>query len=234
MGVAALGAGMQVGGQIGEGYGQDQALRSMESAWQDQAAHQADADARLRALTEQLMGQVGIDKNMNAGGEAALQQQLDAVTRNTTAGAKAEFARRGKMGAEEHARASRAYDAAGANGRRLAQYLATLQAYRQGSQQTDQAGQQFAVNRGFVLNDANAWRRLSPLQQRAAGMHGAIARGMGQNLQALGQGTMQYGMSQQANGDPGTMESNIYSPGATDMRGSIYTDPNTGMQTAQS
>ncbi len=210
MGMAAVGAGAQVGGQIASGYGQHEALKDMRSAWDDQLAHQTGADAQLRALTDSLLQHVGVQQATNQAGQDALRDQLQTVARNTTAGAQKSLAKRGaKMGAEGRARTAQAYDAAGAQSQNLAQFLAAMQGMREGANQMDQSGRQFALNRGQVINNANQWRGLAPLQQQVAGQSGAFARRAGSQLQVIGQGVMANSMSRPYEGD----DSSYYYPG---------------------
>jgi hypothetical protein len=202
MGVAAVGAGMYGGGQVTSAVGQNEAMRAMRDAWGDQQGHQAAADAQLRALTQDLLSRVGIQSLEGAQATNEMRAKLDAVARNTTKGAQASLAKRGaKLGAEERARAGRAYDAAGAQSRQLAEFLSQLAGFRGGAQANDMAGRQFASDRSRIVGDARAWQSLAPLQVRAAGMRGGDLRSQGQGMQAVGQGLMYQGMSQPANGE---------------------------------
>lgn len=196
MGVAAVGAGMQAGGQISSGYGQNQALRAMGDVWDDQQRHQADADAQLRARADRLLAGVGVEQLTNQAGQTQMRTDLDAVARNTTKAASSNAKRRGKLNPEESARLSRAFSDERANSSSLADVLARLQAFRDGAQDIDMLGRQFAVDRGQITLNAREWAGLAPLQLQAAGQRGATARVAGQGMQAAGQGLMQYGMTQ--------------------------------------
>lgn len=221
MGAAALGGVAYGAGNVTSGIGQGQGLSAMRDVWNEQGQHQADADAQIRNLIEGLLTRVGVQANANEPEAAALRAKLDTVARNTTAGAKANLAKRGgRLGAEERARTGRAYTDAGNGGQRLADFLSRLQGYRQGAQNVDQAGRQFSLDRGRVVSDARDWQGLAPLQIQTAGMAGAPARITGTQLQALGQSMIYSGMSQPKTGQAGT-------PG---LNGGL--DPVTGYPTA--
>lgn len=201
MGTYAAPAGLgMTGAGIGlNAYGQDQAARAMDRAWDGQMAAQRGYDAALNARTQQLIQGINPGTLMAPKVAAETQAKLDTASQNTANAVAKAGARKGggsSGGAEGQARTAQALQMTLARALQDNRVQAALRALTSGQQKVDLLGRQFGVDAGMIRGDAQRWAGLVPLQQQAAGMEGGWARNIGNAFNQFGQLGMMYGMSQ--------------------------------------
>jgi hypothetical protein len=202
MGVAApVGLGATVAGTGLNAYGQNQAERAMNDAWDNQMGAQRGYDSQLNSRTQQLINQI----NPNALLQPKVADQTLATLNtgsnnaaNAVAAAGARKTGGARGGAEAQARNTPALHATLASALQDNHVQAALRALNVGGQNVDMLGRQYAVDAGNIRGDAQRWAGLVPLQQQAAGLVGGEARQIGSLFSNGGQAAMMYGMSQPA------------------------------------
>ena len=197
---APIGAASTVLGTGLNAYGQHQAGQAMAAALDGQAAVQrayaAQLAQRMSEMTgklnpQMLLGQAQATQQAAQSAQAAQQaaQAVGKQGKTRTKGARA--------GAETQAMAAQGQQATLGRALKDGKLQAKMQGMTQGLQGVDLLGRGFGVDAGRIRGDAAQWAKLSPIQQRAAGMAGGEARQLGTGLNQLGQFGMMYGMTQE-------------------------------------
>lgn len=203
---AAIGAGMQAGGTAASAIGQAEAMKAMRGVWADARVRQGGFNDQIRAQIQELMGNLALKQQFGAEQNNALAARLGTGTTNAAGAVARQAARRpGAGGAEGRAVASQARQGALADALKNARLQAMLHGMSQGSDQAGNLAQSFGHETGMIRRKAQEWAGLVPMAEQAAGMQGAMARGVGSMFNTLGQGAMAYGMSQPAAGTGGAI-----------------------------
>lgn len=196
--LALVGAGMQAAGSIGNTYGQGQALTAMRRLWEQGRREQAGYDAQVQARTNQLLQEIGLGNQLGAGQNTALAGQLNQGSINAMGAVQGQAARRPGRGAEAAAVRGQMQQGTLAGALRDNRLQAMIAGLLQGRQDSNLKARQYALDTGYIRDDARQAAGLMPMRESLASQKGAAARQIGTMFGTLGQAAMNYAMAQPA------------------------------------
>lgn len=194
MGASVVGMGL-------DAYGQSQGLQAMNDVWNAASQKQREYDEAINRRTQEVLAQINPQSVLGSEQAAAMSNRIMGGNQNILRAAKAAGGRR-KGNAE--GKAVQAQANSGMQGRLLdqAQIAAIMQGLRSGGNDFDMLGRRLGLDTSIIRSDARDSASLVPLQERAAGMNGQMARQLGSLFNMGGQGLMTMGMSSPYAGGP--------------------------------